>query len=623
MEGNSIVLFENLCNIFEMRIKLDREKGVMSSMDVLSNYEKYAKKIDAIYNSEFQKDLKPFMSPGITLEKEKDRLRRLIKLLEDRLDRRIELEDRYYNTTGKYIVGLQMIVSEEELEDKKERLSLVSRYLDTSEEIDNVTESISELKRLLNEEEEKKEQYESKNSIMEDELYSSFMNVIKDNDYYKNINEEKISDELEVIKGSVLESKETLDITKDSVGNLITSGLHDDYASYIEEAERNYYNCKNKEIILNIYKVVSSFEEDFKLICGKREKISDLILEKKELSSSLSIDVSNELLSFEKVVSSQIDTLNNEREVLDNINNYTSRIKFKEDRLEELNESNNSVEILSLLREYGIIETYDTEDIVLEEESEVTSIDIPTLDEYNESNIELPSLEELIKPVDIEETVVEEVYNPYRIVDVIDYPVTLNVGLARLKGESVREKVNKKLNPKKEEKELVKEERIEEPVTDVEVSPVLETIEVEDNVPTNEVQIETVTTEEVVANDNSDKDKEVSTIEMPVWELPTMVEPKRIEEEPKPIIPEESITNSLPVWEAITPVFEETPVTEDNKAEMEDTAIELNINSDINNNNMFWIPVSSEKVENNAFPTIKTNDNNQSNSGFIFPTINN
>ena len=43
MEGNSIVLFENLCNIFEMRIKLDKEKGVMSSLDVLSNYEKYAK----------------------------------------------------------------------------------------------------------------------------------------------------------------------------------------------------------------------------------------------------------------------------------------------------------------------------------------------------------------------------------------------------------------------------------------------------------------------------------------------------------------------------------------------------------------------------------------------------
>ena len=122
MEGNSLMSFENLCKIFEMRIKLDKDNGVKSSLDVLNNYEKYCKKIDTLYNSEFQKELKPLISPAVTLEKEKDRLRRLIKLLEDRLDRRIELEDRYYNTTGKYITGLQMIVSEEELEEvsKKE-----------------------------------------------------------------------------------------------------------------------------------------------------------------------------------------------------------------------------------------------------------------------------------------------------------------------------------------------------------------------------------------------------------------------------------------------------------------------------------------------------------------------
>lgn len=614
MEGNSIVLFENLCNIFEMRIKLDKEKGVMSSLDVLNNYEKYAKKIDSIYNSEFQKDLKPFMSPGITLEKEKDRLRRLIKLLEDRLDRRIELEDRYYNTTGKYITGLQMIVSEEELEDKKERLSLVSRYLETSEEIESVTESIRQLKKSLNEEEAKKIEYESKNSIMEDELYSNFIDVIKDIEYYKDINEEDITNELDVVKTSVLEAKETLDITKDSVGSLITSGLHDDYASYIEEAERNYYNYKNKEIILNIYKVVSTFEEDFKLICGKREKINDFLLEKKKLSSSLSIDVTNELVSFEKVVLAQNDTLNNEREVLENINNYTSRIKFKEERLEELNESNNSVEILSLLREYGIIETYDTEDVVLEAEPEVASIDIPALeDEYSEQKIELPSLEELVKNEESDEVIVEEVYDPYRIVDVIDHPITLNVGLARLKGESVREKVNKKLNPKKEE-----------------VVPTTENIEVEEKVTTTEqkkeevvsVPVEETSIEEVVSQEETATEErtveEAPTLNMPVWELPTMVEPKEVAEESKPIIPEESITNSLPVWETITPVFEDTPAKEN---KIEDNAIELNINSDLTSN-MFWIPVSESKLENNEFPTINTN-NNQANSGFIFPTINN
>lgn len=608
MEGNSIVLFENLCNIFEMRIKLDKEKGVMSSLDVLSNYEKYAKKIDSVYNSEFQKDLKPFMSPGITLEKEKDRLRRLIKLLEDRLDRRIELEDRYYNTTGKYITGLQLIVSEEELEEKKERLSLVSRYLETNEEIENVTDSINELKKSLHEEEDKKVQYESKNSIMEDELYSSYMSVIKNIDYYKDINEESITNELDLIKISTKEAKETLEITKDSIGSLITNGLEDDYASYVEEAERNYYNYKNKEILLYIYKIVSSFEDDFKLICAKREKINDLLIEKAELSNSLSIGVDNELISFEKTVLEQINTLNNEREVLENINNYTSRIKFKEERLEELNEINSSVEILSLLREYGIIETYDTEDVVLEE-SEITSIDIPSLEEIDETKLELPSLDELIKQDETDEVIVEEVYDPYRIVDVIDYPITLNVGLARLKGESVREKVNKKLNPQKEE-----------------TVPAKEISEVEENVKANESQNEEVlvneveTKEEIVPEEKTVNEEPI--VNMPVWELPTTIEPKEVIEESKPIVTEETVVNQLPVWEAISPVFEDT-TKEENK--IEDSAIELNINSNMNSNNMFWIPVSEEKVENKIFPTlnINNNNNNQTNSGFIFPTINN
>ena len=109
MEGNSIISFENLCRIFEMRIKLDKEKGIKTTLDILDNYEKYSKKIDSIYNSEFQKELKPLISPAITLEKEEDRLRRLIKLLEERLDRRVELEDRFYASTGKYITGLMPI----------------------------------------------------------------------------------------------------------------------------------------------------------------------------------------------------------------------------------------------------------------------------------------------------------------------------------------------------------------------------------------------------------------------------------------------------------------------------------------------------------------------------------
>lgn len=44
MEGNNIRSFENLCKIFEMRIKLDKEKKVKTPSDVLINYENMQRK---------------------------------------------------------------------------------------------------------------------------------------------------------------------------------------------------------------------------------------------------------------------------------------------------------------------------------------------------------------------------------------------------------------------------------------------------------------------------------------------------------------------------------------------------------------------------------------------------
>ena len=114
MEGNNVKSFENLCKIFEMRIKLDKEKKVKTPSDVLINYEKYAKKIDNIYNEEFEKEVRPLITPSKTIEEEKYRLEKLIKLLEDRLEKRNDLEDRYYLATGDYISGLQIVISDKE-----------------------------------------------------------------------------------------------------------------------------------------------------------------------------------------------------------------------------------------------------------------------------------------------------------------------------------------------------------------------------------------------------------------------------------------------------------------------------------------------------------------------------
>lgn len=596
MEGNNVKSFENLCKIFEMRIKLDKEKKIKTPSDVLINYEKYAKKIDNIYNEEFEKEIRPLITPSKTIEEEKERLENLIKLLEDRLDKRNDLEDRYYIATGDYISGLQVVISDKELDEKRQRLSLINRYLETNSEIDSVHDSIAKLKVLLSEEEEKKEEYKIKNQIMEDDLYTEFMKVIKEDSSFNNVTEDNVDDELNNIVSIVKESKETLDVTRESVKNLITNGLEDDYTSYVNEAEKSYFVIKNKELYLKLYKLVVNFEDDFNSIFVKRDNIKKLIEERKDLRSDLGITDIDELLSFEKKILEQIDIIDNEKKVLENISNYTSRIEFKESRLEELENDNNSVEILSILREFHLIDTYDNHDEVLD-----TSED--SQDEEKNKDVS-------------EDSVIKEFIDPYRIKEIKEAPLTLNLGLAKLKGEAVREKVNKKLNPKpisfddvlSDDNNVYSEKNnddIKEPlVWELPKSNELDNLNV-DLTETNKNKVEEATS---IVNGVKE--------ETPIWNIPSDAE----------ALPNQNINNSIPLWENIQPRFnDESNNIDNNNQELSSIDITSNNESSISNNNPFWIPVSDEKLETSSFPNINIpiTDNLSSNDNFGFPDLNN
>lgn len=591
MEGNSLNSFENLCKIFETRIKLDKEKNIETPPDVLINYEKYSKKIDAIYNSKFEKEIKPLIVPAVTIEKEEERLGKLISLLKSRLEKREELENRFYLTTGRYIKGLQLVVSESEFEDKKNRLETITKYLDTRNEINTVNESISELKDKLSDEVAKQDEYIKKNKIMEDELYNTFKDVISNDDYLSKLNEDDIDTEIAMVIDKVKDNKETLDVTKDSVNSLMISGDNDDYASYIEDAERSYFTWKNRELLLKIYSLVVKFEDNYNDLFEKRDKINKIVRNRRSIKDNLTIEVTDNFSSFEDVLKEQLDVLKNEKEVLENVSNYTNRISFKEERLSELEEANNSVEILSILREYGLIDTYDNKE------------------ELEEVPLETPELEE--EDAKEEEIFVKKI-NPYRIVDVIDYPKSLNIGLARLKGESVREKVNKKLNP------TIKAPTFDDITNEIDNSKeedkVIDTSNndlVDDKKLDNEGVKEDIVTptweapkkEDIIKKDDTDI-KVINDDNIPVWGSNINTNINTVEEV-------NTSNGSVPIWNN----------TLDNNSNSTDTKI-----LDNKEDNAFWVPVSDSKLDANVFPSIDIPVNNGFNGtkdNFGFPDINN
>lgn len=530
MEGNSIKTFQNLCKIFEMRIRLDNAKGTPTPEEVSDNYEKYAKRIDDFYNEEFQKELKILISPKETLDKEKDRLEKLINLLEDRLEKRSDLAGEYHRTTGKYIKNLQLIVSDSELKNKKERLSLITKYLDTTKEIDDIKESIVKLQSDLEEEKNKKEEYLEKNKTLEDELYSTFVTSVNVDKYYSEIEEEKILDILNDVSKKASETKETLDITKESVESLLSSGMNDEYESYVEEANKNYSLWKDRELILNIYKLVINFEDEFTQLLNKRISISQLLEERK----GISLDKVDILLPFEKLMDEQNKILGNEKEILDNIVNYTSRIDFKEERLKELEEVIKEPEILAILKEYNL--SYD--------DHSDTSIDNLDNDAAKEEKIvfadnDVQEQKMVLDDVESSSTgdnnIEVKEYNPYMIVSIDDAPATLNVNLAKLKGASVREKVTKKLNTDSgnvlndiEPKEDIQINNVDEnpnvEIPNLEYNPVLSE---EKDLSSDVNTIDNVTNDNNASNSNNSfwtpvSDSKIETSEFPNINIPVL-----------------------------------------------------------------------------------------------------
>lgn len=623
MEGNSIKSLENLCKIFEMRIKLDKEKKAKTPSEVIDNYEKYSKKIDSIYNKDFEKEIRGLISPEPTLEKEEKRLEKLIGLLEDRLEKRKELEERFYNSTGKYIEGFQIIVSDDELEDKKNRLEIISKYLTTKKEMDEIDSSITKLKTSLIELEEEKSSYIEKNKTMEDSLYSTLMKSIKNDEYFNKITEENYNNELLSAEDKVKENEETLEVTLDSVKSLLKNGVNEEYTSYVEDAEKSFYIWKNREIILRIYELVISFEDDFEKIASKREEISDLLEERINTKKKLHIEDSDELENFEKLLSEQKGILSKEKEVLDNIVNYDSRIKFKEERLNELEEIVNSYEILTILREYGLAPSFDIE------ENEEKEDDVP--------------FEEIEEPV--LEDVINDYIDPYRIKDVVVAPRTLNLGLAKLKGESVRENVNRKLNPKPKEsifddfakEPLLEDKSLEDDITDNSVveeentdyhDAVIDNNEKEDNISDTSLEetkpevkpVWEVPEEDVKEDNTSDVNTNTNTntnynFVTPMWDIPTNTDNSNVSFD----TPSENVQvmgdNNIPVWD-INPTNEVNETSEINKIESP--------NNNLNNNNMFWTPVGDFE-ENNSFPNLNINNsfsNKNEVDDFGFPNIN-
>ena len=478
------------------KVKLDLYKilrmSVLLSQDevdelTLSKFKDASINLDKMYTEDYEEKLESMFYSTSTLEEEVERLKKLVEFIKDRIEQRKSLQSDYKNVTNKELNDLEYIEKSSELDIYEKRLDLIKSYLDNSRTIEVNKKELTYLEDELSNEFDKKKSNEEKNINLEDKLYTDYINTLYEMDLQFITKVEDIGEELNKIAKEINEAKDQKDTFVTAFDNLKTSGISGDleleYASYVENSKRNYYYVKEKEILLELYELIEKKEKEYSNLFTKRTNVKTLLKERLTLRKEMNIKEKDLLLPIYDLVEEQSHEIEEEKSNTDNINVLTERIKLKENRLEELNKEVKRPEVLSILKEFHLIDTYEHDDesldkdYLFEDEKEeqpeqledLVKEDILETEPEAEENTSDSLFKDLMdeandKDEEVEETQevepLEETYLPNQIKS-SEMIMSMNFGLSRLKSISVMKRVADMLGidtKKKDPEPVVKEE---------------------------------------------------------------------------------------------------------------------------------------------------------------------
>ena len=376
-DGNKIK--ENKYKILRMSLLLGNGDD---RAETINNFEDAAREIDAMNDEVYLKDLDEKLYDTFKLEDEEKKLSNLVDYIGGRVEQRMSLIEDFSNVTGYDLVNLPIIKYQDRLDEYKSRLRYIREYLSNADKINILNDEISNLENKLNDSYVKKSKSEEKNLKSEEELFTRFRNIVSNVDLFKDVTEENIDFKLNEIVSVTEDSKKSLDIFNKSFSTLNQAGIsgeeRNEYLSYVNGAKEVFYANKEKEYLLRIYALLSNKVSEYTEIFSKRESLNNLIVERINLRKELGIDDNDILNSLYDLIDRQYNDIKEERINLDNIDNYIRDIDSRKIEVSDLEQDNQKVEILSLLKEYCIIDTYgedDKDDTVVDTDEIANSIE--------------------------------------------------------------------------------------------------------------------------------------------------------------------------------------------------------------------------------------------------------
>ena len=496
---NSNKIKENKYKILRMSLILGSDEN---REETINNFEESAREVDAMNDEIYQKDLSDKFYDTLKLEEEEKKLAVLVDYIGGRVEQRISLLTDFANITGYDLANLPPIKYYDKLDDYKERLKYIREYLSNTEQINKLTEEIEEAETKLKEAYISKATSEECNGRNEEILLSKFTNLISSLEELKNITENNIDSKLNEIIFSVQESQKSLDIFLKSYTTLRSSGISneeaEEYKSYVDNAKDIYYSNKEQEYLLRLYKILLTRETEYSQIIIKRDSLNDILYDRINLRKELEIETNDILSSLYDLLERQYTDIEHQKENIEAIEYLNELIQNKKEDKNDLDQANQKVEILSLLREFCIIDTYmgieeqnniESEEIASAELTENSTTDNDIEEEFslNNSNEEVAT-NDLFAPIQptTEETTFEiKIDEPAKDNQIIAIEPATNIDLDLIQSKAgkVMKRVGEMLGIKTEETKIVSVTSDEEPPKE---EPLKEEIIKEEPAPTEE-----------------------------------------------------------------------------------------------------------------------------------------
>ena len=393
MNSDANKIKENKYKILRMSLLLgngeDREETVNS-------FEDAAREIDAMNDEVYLKDLDSKFYDTFKLEDEEKKLSSLVDYIGGRVEQRMSLIEDFSNVAGYELVNLPIIKYQDRLDEYKSRLRYIKEYLSNTERISKLNEEINVLENKLNDAYVKKSKSEEKNIKAEEDLFARFKNIVSNMDLFRGINSDNIDAKLNDVIAVTADSKKSLDIFNKSFSTLNQAGIsgeeRNEYLSYVNNAKNLFYDNKEEEYLLRIYAMLANTENEYDKLIAKRDTLNELLRERNSLRDDLGIEEVDVLNGLYDLLHKQYEEIKEEKLNIDNIDNYIQEMDSRKIEVKGLEQDNQKVEILSLLKEFCIIDTYEgdnSEDNNIEENIEEFSSDDNTNDTEKLEKVEI------------------------------------------------------------------------------------------------------------------------------------------------------------------------------------------------------------------------------------------